>query len=82
MDTLDEGARVYGAIHAHEELIAAHAGHHVLATHAFLQLRGEVLEHPVSELMAPGVVGLLEEVQVAQQKHMSIGIPVALISFA
>lgn len=78
MNAVDERARVNRALHAQQKLVAAHAGHHVLAAHTFLQTLGEVLQHAIAELMAVRVVGLLEEVQIAQRQHVAVAMAVAL----
>lgn len=77
MDAVDQRTRVDGAFHAQEELVAAHASHDVLTAHAFLQALREVLQHAIAELVAVGVVGLLEEIQIAQRQHMTVAMTVA-----
>ena len=70
--------RVRQAVEQRGEFIAAHARQQGLAAQAVLELLGDPAQHPVTGVMAKGVVDALETVQV--HVHQRLGLVRALVA--
>ena len=67
--------RLGDVLQQHAELVAADARDEVVAAHAGAQARGHRLQQAVADLVAEGVVHLLEVVHVEEQERRGLVVP-------